>query len=156
MEIIGSIVAFAFATACAIIAIWHEGRWRRRMKTWEASRGRVVGFAMSKPIKTLFGGIAASDDGPYPEIEFSWNGSPHRFVSGYGGSGLPRTGAEIDLLFDPLTGEAEHLSYTNRWLGTVIPLIFSGVFFWVSAYSIASTAEQAEAQPPALPADLFH
>lgn len=100
------------------------------MNTWDRTKGRVVGFAEGKPIKTLFG-EASSDDGPYPEIEFLWKGSPHRFISGYGGSGLPREGSEVDILFDPLTGEAEHLSFTNRWLGTLIPIIFSAVFFWV-------------------------
>ena len=132
MEIIGSIFAFAFATACAILALWHEGRWRKRIRSWEAARGRVVGFAEGKPIKTLFGGEASSDDGPYPEIEFPWKGSPHRFISGYGGSGLPRIGSEVDVLYDPTTGNAEYLSLTNRWLGTAIPLIFSAMFFWVS------------------------
>ena len=148
MEIIGSIFAFAFASACAVLAFWHEGRWRRRLRVWNGAKGRVVGFAEGKPIKTLFGGEVSSDDGPYPEIEFLWNGSPHRFVSGYGGSGLPRAGAEVDILFDPLTGDAEHLSFTNRWLGTLIPLFFSAVFFWVSFYGEASKAEQVETQQP--------
>lgn len=94
-----------------------------------------MGFAEGKPIKTLFGGEASSDDGPYPEVEFAWKGSPHRFISRYGGSGLPRMGTNVDVLYDPATGNAEYLSFSNRWLGTAIPLTFSAIFFWVSFQS---------------------
>ena len=132
METIGSIVFSAFAIACAIIALWHEIRWRKRLQAWDKTKGRVVGVAEGKPIKTLFGGEASSDDGPYPEIEFSWNGSAHKFISGYGGSGIPRVGSEVDILFDPASGNAEYLSFTNRWLFTLIPIIFSALFLWMT------------------------
>jgi len=135
METIGSNVFLTFAAACGILALWHEFRWRSRLRTWKRTTGRVVGFAVGRPIKTLFGGTASSDDGPYPEIEFSWRGSAHKFISGYGGSGLPRIGSEVDIFYDPATGNAEYLSFTNRWLGTFIPVIFSVMFFWVTFQS---------------------
>jgi len=136
MEIIGSILAFAFATACGAVTIWNEIRWRGRLRAWNWATGRVVGFAKTRPIKTLFGGETVCDDGPWPEIEFLWDGAIHRFISEYGGSGLPRIGSEVDLLFDPATGKAEHFTFSNRWLGTVIPIIFSAVFYWVTYYGL--------------------
>ena len=67
MEIIGSVFAFAFATACAILALWHEGRWRKRLRSWEVVKGRVVGFAEGKPVKALFGfdGIVGNYASPH-------------------------------------------------------------------------------------------
>lgn len=132
MESIGSFVFLAFAAAFGLFALWHEIRWRNRLRAWERTTGKVVGHTDGRPINTLFGGKASSDDGPYPEIAFSWRGSAHKFVSGYGGSGLPRIGSEVDVLYDPATGNAEYLSITNRWLGTILPAIFSAMFSWVT------------------------
>jgi hypothetical protein len=128
----GSIVFFTFATACAIIAICHEVRWRRMLQGWDRTKGTIVGFAESRPVKTLFGEETPGDDGPYPEIEFLWNGSAHRFISRYGGSGTPSLGSVVNVLFDPASGTAEHLSFTNRWLFSLIPAGFSVIFFWVA------------------------
>ena len=132
METIGSIVFSAFAAACASVAIWHEIRWRKRLHAWDRTKGTVLGVAEGRPIKTLFGGDAPSDGGPYPEIEFHWKGSARKFTSGYGESGIPRVGSEVDILFDPASGTAEYLSFTNRWLFTLIPIIFSALFFWMT------------------------
>ena len=131
MDTLGSVLFLTGAAACGIPALWHEIRWRNRLRAWDRTTGTVVGIANGR-IKFLFGGESADNDSAYPEIEFSWKGSAHKFISGYGGSGTPPIGSEVDVLYDPATGNAEFLSTTTRWFWTVFPLIFSVMFIWVA------------------------
>ena len=131
MESIAFICVLAFATGCIAVSIWHEFRWRSRLVDWKRTKGRVVNVAQERGMPTIFGGRAVSHDGPWPEITFEFNGKAETFISDYGGTGTPKVGTEVDVVFDPETGKAEWISLTNRWLFTVVPIIFGAVFYWI-------------------------
>lgn len=73
----------------------------------------------------------SNGEASYPEIEFQWQGAGRRFKSSYGGAGL-RIGRKVEVIFDPVTGAAEHLTRTNRWHYTVWPLGFAALFIWLA------------------------
>ena len=64
-----------------------------------------------------------------PEIEYTFNGETRHFVSNYGGYGVG-VGTPVKIVFDPVTGDAEELKWTNRWAPTVAMLIFSFLWAW--------------------------
>ena len=132
MESMVFVFVLAFATACFAVSIWHEFRWRNRLVTWKRTKGRVISIAQERDTKTLFGAKAVDNDGPWPEIEFEFSGESSTFISDYGGTGTPKVGSKVDVIYDPETGEAEWVSFTNRWLFTVIPVLFSALFYWLA------------------------
>ena len=132
MEIIGVVAFSAFAAACAITAFWHEIRWRKRLNAWERVCGRVIGVVDERPIKTLFGGTGWSDEGLIPRLSFLGEGVPAHSFLNTGGSDIPQVGTDVKIIFEPASGKAECLTFSNRWLFTVVSSIFSVVFFLVA------------------------
>ena len=108
------IIALVISALSLVLAAVHEIQWRRRRK-WNVTTGTVVAET-------------ETDDYCFePEIEYSFDGETRRFVSKYAGSELG-VGTQVRVVFDPKSGDAELLNFTNRWLITIAILVFS--FFW--------------------------
>ena len=97
-------------------AIWHECRWRRRLRTWIAAEGVVV---ESKII----------DGSSYSEIEFEFSGTRKRFTPDYSDNN-PAVGSRILIIFNPETGKAERFDFSSRWIFTLGPGSLSTLFLW--------------------------
>ena len=115
-------IAFTlFGIACLTGTFYHEVKWRFMLGNWQCTTGS----------------IAAEIDGDEtssPEIEYEYNGRTVRFVSKYGG-GPVRLGESVIVLFDPDTGEAEELKWSNRWLPTIAMLSFGLIFAAVGIFA---------------------
>ena len=108
-------VSLLVALAAIAVAVVHEICWWRR-RSWTLSTGIVVSET-------------EHDDAIVPEIEFTFHGKAKRFVSNYGGRGVG-VGAKVNVLYDPETGDAEQLKWSNRWLPTAALLIFASLWVW--------------------------
>ncbi len=109
----------AAGIASGVFGIFHEWRWRVRLDKWMRTKGVIVGEVE---------GPFDADVSYSPEIEFSFQGQPKRFVSRYGGSVRVILGTEVNVLYEASTGDAEEVSGLNRWLFTLVPLAF-GILF---------------------------
>ena len=110
------IIALLISAFSFVFAIVHEIQWRRRRK-WNVTTGTVV--AETELDNYCF----------EPEIEHSFDGETKRFVSKYAGSELG-IGTEVQIVFDPKSGDAELLNFTNRWFITIAILVFSFLWGW--------------------------
>jgi len=97
------------------VAVVHEAQWWRRRR-WKHTTGTVVGET-------------ESDESIVPEIEYVFNGEAMRFVSKYGGRSVG-VGARVRIVFDPTSGDAEELKWSNRWLPTTGLCLFSLFWAW--------------------------
>lgn len=96
------------------LALWHEWRWRKRMRNWQVTKGTIVDVDESP-----------SSDVPHPVIEYRRGGTMHRFVSEYGESGAGLlVGRTVKVYYDPGSARAEYRSATTRWVFTVVPGVF--------------------------------
>jgi len=105
MDIIGSVILGLAGVACLVLMVTHETKWRRMLSNWRRTTGKVVAEI-------------EGDETNHPMIQYEFNGSPTRFTSKYGG-GMIKIGSKVVVLFDPRTGEAEELKWSNRWLPTI-------------------------------------
>ena len=110
MQILVLLAFVIFSIFLIGITFWHERKWKFR-RTWLIASGRVVGRSE---------GDEAGDY--YPEIEFSHEGGTKTFVSKYGGTGCPAIGEQVKVIYTPDTLEAEHYTWSNRWLLTIAPV----------------------------------
>ena len=120
---LGRIVSTLFGIACFVGTIYHEVEWRFMLGNWQRANGKITA--------EVEGGETSS-----PEIEYEYRGKPVRFVSKYGG-GPVRLGESVIVLFDPDTGEAEKLKWSNRWLPTIAMLSF-GITFLAAGMFVGS------------------
>ena len=73
------------------------------------------------------------DETSAAEIQYEFKGEQIRFVSRYGGSSV-KIGQKVFVLFDPETGDAEELKWSNRWLPSIAMFIFGTVFCSVALF----------------------
>ena len=121
MQFIGNLLAVLFGLACIAGTIYHEVKWRFMIRNWQETTGRITGEI-------------DGDETSSPEIEYEHDGKPIRFVSRYGG-GSVKTGESVVVLFDPATGEAEELKWSNRWLPTIAMLSFGMVGVYIGLFA---------------------
>ena len=116
MKILVLLAFVIFSIFLIGVAFWHERKWKFR-RSWLIASGSVVG--------RIEGDEAGSY---YPEIEFSHEGGTKTFVSKYGGTGCPAIGEEVRLIYTPDNLEAEHYTWSNRWLLTIGPVGLAAFF----------------------------
>jgi len=104
MDITGSVIVVLAGAACLVLMVIHETKWRRMLSNWVRTTGKVIAEIQG-------------DETNKPIIQYEFNGSPTRFTSKYG-SGMIKIGSKVVVLFDPRTGEAEELKWSNRWFPT--------------------------------------
>lgn len=125
MESLGSWLFIAIGIAAWALCASQEIKWRKRLAVGKKTEGRVVDIQH-----------AGQDNGLKPEIEFDWNDTTHRFISEYSGTRCPPIGSAVEVLVNPDTLEAEHVSLGNRWLFSIIPLIAGIAFFSIGVASL--------------------
>ncbi len=116
MGAIGSAIMIATGLVFGALAIWHEWRWRVRLRTWDSAEGVVV---ESKIV----------DGSSYSEIEFEFGDTRKRFTPNYSDNN-PAVGSSIAIIFDPETGKAERCDFSSRWIFTLAPGLLSALFLW--------------------------
>jgi len=116
MQNIASTAAVIFAIAGLVVAVVHEIQWRRRLKNWSKTEGTVIGEV-------------DKEDYVHAEIEYVHKDRKTTFVSKYGGGGC-KVCKTVIVVYDPVSGAAEQLSWSNRWLFTLALPVFSAVFLW--------------------------
>lgn len=110
----GQDVAICFAAVFLGLAVWREVIWFRRFSTWERAVGHVKGFR-------------TDGDGPSgPIVVYSVEGHDKTFESSFCLTN-PQLGADVDVLFDPKSGDAVMLTRRHRWFLTGL----SGTLFFV-------------------------
>lgn len=103
----GQDVAICFAIVFLGLVVWREIIWFRRFSTWERTAGRVIGFRVD-------------GDGPSgPTVMYSVDGRDKVFESSFCLSN-PQIGADVDVLFDPKSGNTVLLTRRHRWFLTVL------------------------------------
>ena len=101
----GQDVAICFAAVFLGLAVWREIVWFRRLKKWQRTVGRVMGFR-------------TDGDGPSgPTIRYSVENRDKTFESSFCLSN-PQLGANVDVLFDPKSEDAVMLTGRHRWFLT--------------------------------------
>lgn len=103
------------------LGVFHEIRWQRRLARWVQTHGIIVGSVVDQ---------SDYPESYFPEIEYKVEDEIRRFVSKYGSKHSPVIGSQVSILFDPTETGAEQLDPANRWIWTIIPVLF-GVFFIV-------------------------
>lgn len=116
MQILVLLAFVIFSIFLMGVAFWHERKWKFR-RSWLIVSGRVVGRSE---------GDEAGDY--YPKIELSYEGGTKTFVSKYGGTDCPVIGEQVRVIYKPDNLEAEHYTWSNRWLFTIAPVALA-VFF---------------------------
>jgi hypothetical protein len=117
----GRAVVGALGLLFGLLSAYHEYVWRRRLRTWRKTTGRVVGYARD-------------ESASYPEIEYESNGVPRRFVSRYAFSKQPSVRSTVGVIYEPLSGTAEVLSAANRWAFTVAPALAALVLMGIALF----------------------
>ena len=108
MEII-ALLGFAFIA----VGVGHELTWRQRL-----ARSRVVPGTIVE--------IDRYDD--HAEVEYFLDDQRRRFVSGYSvPSNMIWVGKRVSVAADPDSGDAEIISFSNRWVFTIVPIL-AGLF----------------------------
>ena len=120
-----TVLGLVFAIACGVFGVWHECRWRERLKGWKRTRGRIVDEHWEKDAECA-----------KPEIEFDYAGETRRFVSKYGRESI-EVGAQTEIFYHPLTGEAEEFSQMNRWFFTIVPLVIFVAGIMVTIWEVS-------------------
>ena len=120
MHLIGAIGFVTFGLAAITIAIVHEFAWWRR-RGWIRRRGVIVGFK-----EDFSDGVCYN-----PEIQFDTPSGVSRFISKYGSDKKPHLGTPVDIVVDELSGSAEQISASNRFLFTLVPIVFGLIFITV-------------------------
>ena len=115
------VLGVAFGLAAGVVGIWHELRWRTRLKAWKKTTGMIVDEIWEK-----------DDECGKPVIEFDYDGETKRFTSEYGRENI-KVSTQTDVIYHPLTGQAEELTWSNRWFFTLIPLLIfvGGIVFYL-------------------------
>ena len=132
MELLPYIVGFGGALFGIGGAVWHETKWLGR-RSWTHADGRVIDIVRIE---------SNHESNHHPKIEFTHEGSLHDFTSEYGGSGLPKVGSVVQVIYDPVTLKAERFSYGNRWIFTIGPAALGLFFLWIGIAAKISNAEQ--------------
>ena len=117
---LGDILLITLTLPLYFWSFHHERLWRKRLRTWKKSQGIVVGSKLH-------------NDSKYPVIEYSHFDSPKRFTSKYGCA--LKSGATVHLVISPDGTDVEHMTFQNRWLFTIAPLVLALIF----TYSLLST-----------------
>lgn len=132
VAVIGGVAA---GLALVSLGLFHEIRWQRRLARWARTHGTVVGSVVDQ---------SDYPESYFPEIEYEVEDETRRFVSKYGSKRSPMIGSQVSILFDPAGTGAEQLESSNRWIWTIVPVLF-GVFFIV--VGVSSKPIRAE-EPP--------
>lgn len=118
MMILAKVFFIGMGSLFIAIGIYHEVSWLRksmRVKT----KGKVIDHERKG---------CGTDIAYFPIITYSRGDEETKFTSNYGWNSPPVPGTIIDIVFNPESGEAEHISTENRFVGTVGALIFGGIF----------------------------
>lgn len=100
------------------LAVWHEYTWWKK-RHWTQAEGIIIGFKANRD----------SDGVSYnPEIEFKSGANQISFISIYGSGKKPTLGAKVEIFVDESGQLAEHYSFSNRMLFTLVPIIFGIIF----------------------------
>jgi hypothetical protein len=137
MEVLAYTIALLAGCSCFALACWHEWKWWGRSK-WVRTTGEVVGIELQ-----------GSEGDEHPRISFCQDGKIQEFTSDYGGTGCPRVGDLVTVLFDPVTQKAEHFTTSNRVLFTIAPLAFGILFSVIGLAGIKINGEQDGSGQPA-------
>lgn len=132
METFANIVALLVGILCLAVACLHEWKWWGRMN-WLKATGTVTGIEEQGP-----------ENDEHAIISFLHDGEIHEFTSEYGGSGCPKVGEMVKVLYHPETMSAEHLNSGNRLLFTIAPLFFGIIFCALGIAGIHSKADEAK------------
>ncbi len=101
-----------------LFGVLHEYQWRRRIQTSVVCTGRVVDIHDD------------TDDGYFPEIEYTCGGDTKRFRSAYSIPPTPFIGSDVSVLVDTARGDAEVYNSKTRLSFTIVPII-GGLFFLI-------------------------
>lgn len=130
--IIPYFVGFGGALFGIGIAVWHEITWLGR-RSWIRASGQVIEIVQ----------FESNHESNYrPKIEFNHDGSLHTFTSEYGGSGIPKVGDPVQVIYDPITLKAEHFSHRNRWIFTIVPGALGLIFLWIGIAANIANGDQ--------------
>ena len=110
---------YLLGTSFILVGVAHEYKWRQRLRHGGVVRGKIVK-------------MVEQTDSWHPEIEYEFEGRLHYFVSKYSGGVV---GAAMPVVINDETGDAEALTWSNRWLFTIVPLLFGGGLLFVLQYS---------------------
>ena len=130
MEMLANTVSLMVGACCFALACWHEWKWWGRSE-WVRTTGEVVGIELQGP-----------EGDEHPRISFSHDGRVQEFTSDYGGTGCPRVGDSVTVIFDPVSLKAEHFSTGNRILFTIAPVVFGLLFSAIGVAGIENNGEQ--------------
>jgi hypothetical protein len=121
MHYIGVIGFTAFGVLCLILSIWHEYKWHKRSH-WKFAIGVIIDFKVD----------ADADGTTYaPIIEYRSSTGKRSFTSNYSSSGKAQIGSDAKIIISEDGLDAEHYSFSNRWLFTIIPIVFGIIFISV-------------------------
>jgi hypothetical protein len=109
----------ALGVLVSSVAIAHEIKWWRFRRNCKFVQGSVL-HEIDEEL----------DAGTRLEIEYTINGTTKRFVSGYGGSNIKTAGDPVAVIVNLTTGQAEHYSWSNRWVLTIGPILIAFAFMF--------------------------
>ena len=107
------------------VSVTNKLKWRSMKQSCAFVTGRVVGL------------VEDSDLDTHLEIEYELRGATRRYISDYGGSTFKNVGDRVTVLIDLKHGREEHYSIVNRWLFTLVPILFGGLTIWLGLSSLA-------------------
>jgi hypothetical protein len=119
----GNIAPLYFALPLAICLVIREVRWRNRVKNWDQSEGRMLGFQRD-PDK--------EDD--YPVIGYTFMGEEKQQFCEIN-LHAPTLGATVPILINPESGEIFVHTFRDRWNLSAILLICVSLLVTLSILS---------------------
>ncbi|MEM9368009.1 MAG: hypothetical protein AAGD07_18610 [Planctomycetota bacterium] len=126
-------IGVGFIAIC--VAGWHEWAWYRRQRHCIRLVGRIVDeIEDENDITTRW------------KIEYEHANVERKFVSAYGGSSTMQVGDNAIVVLDLHAGTAEHLTWSNRWVFTVGPMLL-GIAFVIAGITMTPQDRQRQSDP---------
>jgi hypothetical protein len=114
-----NIVGFIMAT----IAIGHEWTWWQCQRHCVRLVGQIVGEVEDdKEVDTRW------------KIEYIYGGVTRQFTSMYAGSSTMQIGDDAKVILDLRSDIAEHLTWSNRWILTLGPMLLAIIFILAGVF----------------------
>ena len=120
----GTVIFYLFGTIFVVGGCVHEWIWWKR-RTWVRKTGAIVGFERDE---------GGHDSAYYPRIECEGPGGKMTFVSKYGSNSAPEIGSAIEVVMSPAGDRAECVSLLNRYLFSIVPLVFGLIFLGLAVF----------------------
>lgn len=123
--IVGQIFIFGIGSLSALLGIAHEISWLKKF-LWFRTKGVIIGYERDDH---------RSDSGYHPRVRYTnAENKEIEFVSKYGDQTEGELNREVSVVYHPEKELAEVYSPVNRWLFTIVPILFGWIFIWTGIY----------------------